>query len=495
MSWRIHVLIALLVGLPAQGSMARETVDYSRLSLGESAQLIRAGKIRSSDLVAALIKRAGAESDLNAFITLDRNGALEAARAADVAREQGKSLGALHGVPVVIKDNIHVAGVPNTAGTPALRSFMPAANAPVVQALLDAGAIVLGKTNMHELAFSTTSDNPAFGPVRNPYDRSRFAGGSSGGTAAAIAARLAAGGLGTDTGGSVRIPAALTGIVGLRPTSGRYSLEGVTPFSHTRDAVGPMARSVADVLLLDQVITGDAAPVQPVRIKSLRLGVAREPFYANLDPEVARVMERTLEKLRTAGAELVDVELGDFASVSGKIGPTVGYYEMKRDLTAYLAKYNPQVTLTDVAAQLASVDVKELFPKRVLGDEAPTDTAYTEAMEQYRPRLQRMYADAFARYRIDALIFPTTVMPAQSLQNSAEVTLNGKKMSSLSVFVMNTRPINNAGIAGLSVPMGMTDGGLPLGVEIDGLAGSDRHLLAIGMQLEKILGPVPPPKR
>jgi mandelamide amidase len=348
---------------------------------------------------------------------------------------------------------------------------------------------------MHELALSTTSDNARFGPVRNPYDRARFAGGSSGGTAAAIAARIAAGGLGSDTGGSVRIPAALCGIVGLRPTSGRYSLEGVTPFSHTRDTVGPMARSVADVILLDQVITGDASAVQPIDIRRVRLGVARATFYANLDPEVARLMDRTLEKLRAAGAQLVEVDLGEFAATSVKIGPAVGYYELRRDLEAYLAKYQPQVSLADVVAQIASPDVRDIFSKRVVGPEAPTAEAYQEAMEVLRPRFQKMYADVFAGNHLDALIFPTTVMSAQSLANSAEVTLNGQKMSSLSVFVMNTRPVNNAGIAGLSVPMGMTGEGLPLGVEIDGPAGSDRHLLAIGLELERILGAVPAPKQ
>ena len=201
---------------------------------------------------------------------------------------------------------------------PTLRGFIPEQNARVVEALIDAGAIVPGKTNMHELAFGATSNNATFGPVRNPYDRARFPGGSSGGSAAAIAAGIAPGGLGTDTGGSARIPAALTGIVGLRPTSGRYSLEGVTPFSHTRDTVGPFARSVADVVLLDQVITGDMSPVQPANMKSIRFGVAKDPFYTNLDPEVARIMALTLDKLRAAGAELVDVDLGDFGPNSSR---------------------------------------------------------------------------------------------------------------------------------------------------------------------------------
>ncbi|HLY89030.1 MAG TPA: amidase family protein, partial [Acetobacteraceae bacterium] len=268
---------ALWVCLAPLSASAKEPVDYQSLSLTQAAQLIREGKITSTELVDALLLQADAARDLNAFITLDSEAALNAAHAADAAQKQGKPLGPLHGVPLVIKDNIHVAGMPNTAGTEALRNFIPRENARVVEALIAAGAIVLGKTNMHELAFGATSNNATFGTVRNPYDPTRFPGGSSGGTAAAIAAGIAPGGLGTDTGGSVRIPAALTGLVGLRPTSGRYSLEGVTPFSHTRDTVGPLARNVADVVLLDQVISGDRSSVQPADMKSVRLGVARDP--------------------------------------------------------------------------------------------------------------------------------------------------------------------------------------------------------------------------
>src|SRR5262245_24276330 len=252
--------------LQAQGNLAE-------LSAAEAAKLIRAGKLKSEDLVKALADRIENTKDLNAFISYDREAAIKAARAADAAAAKQTFKGPLHGIPIVVKDNIHVAGFPNTAGTLALKDFRPIAHAPIVAKLIGAGAIVLGKNNMHELAFGITNNSGAFGPARNPYDPKRIPGGSSGGTGVAIAARMAAAGLGSDTGGSVRIPAALNGIAGLRPTLKRYSQEGITPIAHTRDTAGPMARTVEDLVLLDDVITGAKDKVTVAKLKGLRIGI------------------------------------------------------------------------------------------------------------------------------------------------------------------------------------------------------------------------------
>ncbi|MEO8059617.1 MAG: amidase family protein, partial [Burkholderiales bacterium] len=228
------------------------------MNSAQAVAAIRTGRLSAEAYVSTLLARAEQLKDLNAFIVLDRAGAIAAARKVDAMRSSGVALPRLAGLPIVVKDNINTRDLPTTAGTAALRDVRPKANAPTLQTLIDAGAIVLGKTNMHELAFGITSTNlTSFaGPVKNPYDTSRIPGGSSGGTAAAIAARIVPSGLGTDTGGSTRVPAALCGIVGLRPSVGnggaerRYDSAGVVPISHTRDTVGPMGRSVADVALL-----------------------------------------------------------------------------------------------------------------------------------------------------------------------------------------------------------------------------------------------------
>jgi mandelamide amidase len=286
-------------------------------------------------------------------------------------------------------------------------------------------------------------------------------------------------GLGTDTGGSVRIPAALNGIVALRPTVGRYSQLGITPLSHTRDTAGPMARTVGDLVLLDRVITGDLRPIPMAGLSGVRLGVARIPFCQNIDGEVARVFESSLEKLRAAGVQLVDVELPDLAAVYAKAGPPMAAYEVNSDLTVYLAKYQPQLTVRALVDQIASQDVKRLFETVVLGDKAISDAVYREAVETHLPRLRQLYADTFAELRIE---------------ESIETTLNGKTVSTFFTFLANTRPSAFVHLPSLALPMGMTTDGLPVGIELDGPPGTDRRLLSIGLALEPVLGPVPAPR-
>ncbi len=492
------VVAALLAAGCAVGP--ERPADLTELTLVDAAWLVRAGRVSSVELTDAYLRRAEANAALNAFITLDRSGALDAARQADEARAADRLRGALHGVPIVVKDNIHVAGMPNTAGTPALSGFHPPEHAPVVQRLVGAGAIVLGKTNMHELAFGISGYNEAFHGgagigVRNPYDRSRFAGGSSSGTGAAVGARLAPAGLGSDTGGSVRIPAALTGSAGLRPTIGRYPGAGVTPISHTRDTVGPIARTVSDVALMDAVIS-DGKPPEPASLVGVRLGVYRAYFFANLDEDTRAVMERALAHLRTAGVEIVEVDMPRLKALNDAVSFPVALYEAYDDLAAYLKRYRTGVSVEQVAAAIASKDVKGTYealvvPRKLPGPNGLVDARpiYDAAIAVHRPALRRHYAETFIQYRIEALVFPTT--PRVAIAQGAAAS----SVETFGLFIQNTDPGSNAGIPGLSVPAGLAASGLPVGLEIDGPEGSDRRLIALGLAIEQALGPTPPPLR
>jgi Asp-tRNA(Asn)/Glu-tRNA(Gln) amidotransferase A subunit family amidase len=471
---------------------ARNHNEMLELSATEALKLIRDGELASERYAAALLAQCERNSALNAFIWLNRNGLLAVARASDQQRSKSPNT-PLHGLPIALKDNIDTKDAPTTAGTPALRANQPRDDAPVAASLFSAGALLLGKTNMHELAFGVTSNNAAFGAVRNPYNSAMIPGGSSGGTAAAIAARMCPAGLGTDTGGSVRIPAALCGIVGLRTTAGRYSLEGVVPLSHTRDTVGPMARSVSDLVLLDTVITSASAPVQPPRLKGLRLGIPRAYFYENLDAELASVIDTGLRKLRDAGCVLVDAVFSDIeklAAISGRLS----FYECMADLSRYLNSHGSTITATQVVGQIASPDVRELYDINVLGPKAPTLEWYQHAIAVDRPALQLAYRNYFKDHNIAAMAFPTTALPARPIGDDVEVELNGKKVPTFLTYLRNARPETTAGIPGLSLPVGLTAAGLPVGLELDAPEDQDRALLGIGMAIEKLFGRLPPPK-
>ena len=494
------VVAFTVAGCAATATVQRPT-DLTQLSVTDAAQLIRDKKVTSTELTQAYLEKADANKNLNAYVTLDRAGAIATARRADADLAAGKQVGPLHGVPLVVKDNTHVAGLPNTAATPALRTFVPTQNAPTVQKLVDAGAVILGKTNMHELAFGISGYNEGFytaQPIgtRNPYDRTRIAGGSSSGTGAAIGARLAPGGLGSDTGGSVRIPSALTGGAGLRPTIGRYSQEGVTPIAHSRDTVGPMAQTVADAALLDAVITGGQVPT-PASLSGVRLGIYRAYYYKDLDPDTRAVTEAALDKLRRAGATLVEVNMPALEQANNAVSFPVALYEAYDDLRAYLAKYQTGLTVEQVAAQIASKDVKGTYdglvvPRKLPAANGVVDSApaYGAAMSQGRPALLKVFIDAFQAERLDALVGPTT---------PAVAVIQGPEASSLPTFLLfirNTDPGSNAGIPGLTIPAGLgPTTGLPVGLSLDGPRGSDERLLAIGLAIESVLGRTPAPKR
>ncbi|WP_298887606.1 indoleacetamide hydrolase [uncultured Bradyrhizobium sp.] len=474
-------------------------MDFDQITLTEAAAELAAGKITSHAITSAALARAKANGDLNAFITLDEEGALKAAVAFDT-RGAGAGSKPLGGVPVVIKDNIEVAGLPCTAGTPALKSFIPSVDAPVVAKLRAAGAVIIGKTSMHELAFGISGYNTAFKTgaeygVRNAYDHGLIAGGSSSGTGAAIGARIVAGGLGTDTGGSVRVPAALNGCASLRPTVGRYQQAGIAPISHTRDTAGPMAATMADVALLDRVIAGGDA-VQPADLRQVRLGLVKS-MLANLDGDTEAAFHGALGRLKAQGVTVVDIEMPELAQLNGQVGFPVALYEAYDDMVAYLKRTGTGVTIEAMVAQIASPDVKGTYEGLVLPRKLPAPDGslvdakpvYDHAINIARPALQALYARTFASNKLDAIAFPTT--PRVAIASNPE----SSSLENFGLFIQNTDPGSNAGIPGIQIPVALgATSRLPIGLELDGPSGSDERLLAIGVALDSVFGRLPPPR-
>lgn len=467
------------------------------LTASDALELMESGALSSEEYVAALLGRADALHGLNVFISRDSAAVLAAARAADLRRSLGLPCGRLCGLPVIVKDNIDSADLPTTAGTPALAAHRPAANAAVLQSLLNEGAVLLGKSNMHELAFGATSNNAFFGPVRNPYDMSRTPGGSSGGTAAAIAARIVPVGLGTDTAGSVRVPAALTGTVGFRPSAGRYSTGGIVLISQTQDRVGTHARTVRDLVLLDRVLSQIGSRVRPVPLKRLRLGVDRANFVNAADPEVVALFDVALDRLRRRGVEVVEVSVmprPQFLSAIAALRFSVGFYEAPPNLAAYLQSVNPPLTVAQLAPQVASPDVRQLFfgffvPGAPL---AVTPQAYQAGLAA-RTQLRAAYQAVMTENSLDALVFPTTLIAAGPVGQEVVTLPGGPTVPATLAYTQNVVPASYAGLAGLSLPLGLTNAGLPVGLEVDGLEGSDEAVLGIGLSLETALERLPPP--
>ncbi len=445
---------------------------------------LASGEQTAEDLVRRSVEILRDAQGKNVMISLDL-GAVDAARAADTRRAAGGSLPPLLGVPVVVKDNIHVRGLPNTAGTQALAEFVPAEDAPAVARLRQAGAIVLGKSNMHELAFGVTSINGAYGAVHNAVRSGYIAGGSSGGSAVAVAMAAVPLALGTDTGGSCRIPAALNGTFGFRPSIGRYSNEGLTRLSHTRDTVGFLSASMQDIRLADAVLRGGSEAPASVSLQDLRLGVART-FCDHLDSGVSTVLQRVLRQLSDAGVTLVDVEIEGITSLADQVGMPIVTYECMEELRAYLARYAPQTSIEALVASVASADVKAVLDA-LLREPTPL-AAYRHALDVLRPTLRRRYETLFAEQRVDALVFPTCALAACAIEDDLEtVLLGGQRIPVFDAYKRHTDPGACAGVPGLSLPGGCTADGLPVGIALDGPVGRDERLLAIGSSVADVI--------
>jgi mandelamide amidase len=440
------------------------------------ARRVRDGAAHPRDLMAASLARAAEHADLNAFVGLDPDAALAGAEAAGG--------GALAGVPFVVKDCIATRDHPLTGGTPALAAHRPGVDAGAVARLRAAGATVLGTTNLHELCFGITGNNAHTGPTRNPSDRSRVAGGSSSGTAAAVAAGVVAFGLAADTGGSARIPASFCGVVGFRPTTGRYPADGLLALSTTRDTVGVIGATVDDVAVVDEVLAGEVPPPRPGPggVAGLRLGVPRA-LAEPADPEVEAVVGAALARLEAAGAEVVALELHELVELDERAGLPIVLYETEH-IWRRLARELLDTTLEDLAGTIASEDVRDVFSLVVSEDRVPP-AAYREAMTVVRPALQDAYRRALAG--VDALVFPTVPVLAPLIGEDRTTRMGDATVPTFATCIRNTSPASVAGVPSLSLPAGRSRSGLPVGLSLEGAAGADAALLGLSAAVEAVL--------
>lgn len=456
---------------------------------------VAAGELTPGD-VAIAVREAGLRAGgLNAFVEHTLCGIED--------RAQATTDGPLRGLPVAVKDSFDTEQLPTTAGTPAMLGRRPSRDSGAVAALRAAGAFVAGKNTLHELSFGITSNNAWTGPVRNPVEPRLIAGGSSGGTAAAVAAGVTPVGLGGDTSGSVRLPAAMCGVVGHRPSAGRYPGDGIVPLSHSRDTAGIIARSVAGVRLVDAVLAGcpttgpgasaDAAdptdPTDPADAARLALGLPVQ-YWHDLHPCVEAVCRRTASLLADRGVRFVDVDLRTLTADSDELAVYLILHEFPRDLAAYLARESDGLTIERVFASIASPDVRDLA-QACQG--SLLDPAFYEECLVRRAQLQAVYAAALAAAGVTALLFPTAALPACPLGDDETTLLCGNAVPTLSTYVRHVNLAGTIGHPAISLPAGRTDDGRPVGIELDGLRGQDAALLETAQTVEAVLRTTRPP--
>jgi aspartyl-tRNA(Asn)/glutamyl-tRNA(Gln) amidotransferase subunit A len=447
--------------------------DLAFASIEEIARLFRKRKLSPVELTRLMLSRImQLDPKLNSYITVTSDLALTQAKKAEtelLSRKANRDRGPLHGIPISLKDNIYTEDIRTTAGSRILGKFIPQRDAAVVAKLKEAGAVILGKTNMHEFAYGVTSNNPHYGPVHNPWDLSRIPGGSSGGSAAAVAAGLCYGSIGTDTGGSIRIPASLCGIVGLKPTVGRVSVDGVIPLSPRLDCVGPLARTVHDVTLLLEPIL-DRVKGEPslrtlekssAKSHKFTIGIPKEFFLDVVSPEVLAAFDETIRTLKKQGARLKEISL-PLLNETEDAGNQIAWAEASHChqqagwFPSRATDYGDDVrsrlemgTKVSATVYLSALDLREEF------------------LEQFHVSLE----DA----GVDAVAVPTTPISAPLIGQEA-LRLGDKDHSTRALLLRANRPANLAGVPAITVPCGFTPAGLPIGLQLIG-AVTDEHLL------------------
>ena len=469
---------------------SRETIDVVSLGLVTAATAVRNGDITSEAYTAALLQRARALAELNAFITIDEAGVLAAARAADKSRAAG-SAAPLLGVPLGVKDSYLTKGLPTSLGVEGLAHFVPREDADAVRAIKGAGALVFGKNNLVEMSYGLTGHNARYGQVKNPHARDRVSGGSSSGSAASVAAGLVPASLGGDTVGSIRVPASFCGVVGFKPTTGRWPRYGVAPISHTLDTTGVFARSVEDCMLVDQVVTGERAESSEVGydLKGARLAFAPRQFLDLVDSEVEARFREVVRRLQDANAEIVEVDLGDdFNSLVQTATWGIFAHETMGEISEFLRRHDIPTTFEAIYEGLKP-QLRQAWEHIVLpgGAGATSAEAYQTALDVSRPEIQRRLNTAFVSHGALVILQPTTPCTAPLIEEQATVHIAGREVSSLAL-ANHTVSASSVGLPGLSLPVGLSRAGLPIGLELDAPLGSDRRLLNIARRIEGILG-------
>jgi len=442
------------------------------LSISEASELLRQKKLSPVELTSACLARIDQlNPTLNAFITVTYESAIAEARAAEAEIHKGNWRGRLHGIPIGLKDLIDTAGIKTTCGSALFADRIPTEDADVVQRLKRAGVVLIGKQNMQEFAYGGTSASSHYGPVCNPWDTKRIPGGSSGGSAAAVAAGMCFGAIGSDTGGSIREPAAFCGIVGLKPTYGRVSTRGVFPLSWSLDHIGPLCRNVMDTAILLETIAGydefDSTSVDwPTNnyttglgaAEKLRIGVEREPFFEALDPEIEEATNRALKLIGEMGVEVLEVKL-----------PSTPTAVQAPEVYAVHAKYfdsTPELYrpwMRERLAQAAAVDTLSYVLAR-------------KELEEVRRAINAVFS------RVDLFVTPTTPVPPITIEEALNMTtppLPGE------LWLRNTRPFNAYGLPTISIPCGFTQAGLPIGLQIAGPPFGEERVLAFAHTFEQ----------
>jgi aspartyl-tRNA(Asn)/glutamyl-tRNA(Gln) amidotransferase subunit A len=474
-------------------------MDLHTLTMHELHDLLDKREVSSREVTEAFYRRIEAlDNRVHAYLTLTRELALEQADQADHQRRRGES-GPLLGIPLAIKDVICTKGVRTTCGSKILRNFVPPYDATVMERLKTAGAIILGKTNMDEFAMGSSTEQSAYGITHNPWDLSTIPGGSSGGSAAAVAADECAAALGSDTGGSIRQPAACCGVVGLKPTYGRVSRYGLVAFASSLDSIGPLTKDVRDAALLMNVLGGkdrrdstsaDIAMPDCTRVlsgdaKGLRIGIPREYFVGGIDPEVEGAVRTAVKVLERVGATTAEVSLPHT-----EYGVAAYYILAPSEASSNLARYDgvkygyrtPQWSnLRDMYMGTRDEGFGAEVKRRIMLGTYALSAGYYEAYykkaQQVRTLIRRDFADAFAH--VDVLVAPTAPTPAFKI---GERTADPLQMYLSDVF---TVPINLAGVPGISVPCGFTSAGLPIGLQIIGKLFDEETILRMAYAFEQ----------